>query len=658
MPSKVKASILKRLAKNPNEAHAMDFSVLEGVIEAADDAYYNTEDPIFTDDTYDLIRTAYDEKNVGVKADSKKRKVGAPVPEFRGKITLPFYLPSLQKMKDDPKALARFIKAYPGPYYISLKLDGMSGLYWRDAEGAYHLSTQGDSKIGSRIDHLLPFLNLKSLKRGEHVRGELIFNRHLFAEKHQHRNCPRSAPPGLINAKDIDEELASDLEFVAFEFYVKDKPLAYSEQMDKLKRRGLQRIEFWSSKSLDQTSLEKSFVEWREKSPYEIDGLVLVNNQVHPRTEDPYAPYARAFKMTLPDQLAESKVVKIHWEDSRYGILTPTIEIEPIRVRNATYTLATAHNAKFILEKKIGPGAEIQMVIAGNVIPAIHKVLKGTKAQMPPKDTFEWADEYMIRSLRPTELSAIRQLVFFWQKLGVKDLGEATLQKLYEDGVTSVRSWIQLRPADIDGLPGIGKKSATKIVKNIKAAIEGANFVQIMAYCAHLGRGIGIRRMMPIFELLHPKPLALFEEDEKSLKAKLTSIKGIGEGVTDQILGGRKAAKKFWKEEIPAKLHSKILENTKDLFVPEPEVEGAEEGGNGYAQNCKGVVALLTGFRDTDLSKEIGLRGGRIVNGWSGKVTVLLVKVLGESNKKTEAAQAKGVPILTPDLFRAQYKIE
>lgn len=655
---------------------------LERIIDFADDAYYNKGKPVFTDDNYDKIRDVYNER---IKSKKKKRKVGAPVSKGRKKIELPIYMSSLDKIKNDAPALERFCKSYPGPYYISLKLDGMSGLYWRTKEGEYYLATRGDGCIGSDIVHLIPFLDLPPLKRGEHVKGELIFNRHVFVEKHQgkreHRDCPRNCVAGLVNAKGFvghprpsegfvghprpsegfvghprpsrgfDEDLASDLRFVAYEYYA-DEAMDFGAQMEKLKRRKFEVVDysFVEEETLDEKVLEEMFLEKRDTAPYEMDGLVIFNGAKHERIPGRNPLYARAFKMELPEQIGHTTIIRVHWEESRYGTLTPRVEIEPIVLRNATYRFATAHNAKFIKENNVGPGTEIDLIIAGDVIPAIHKVTKSTTAQMPPEDSYEWLDECVIRLVSKSSTSAIRQLVFFWQSLGVKDLGKANVEKLYGEGFLTVRDWIEMREEDIDGIPGIKERLAKKFIDNIRAALLSSSIVDVVAYCGALGRGVGTRRLRPIFDTLDD-PLDFFEKRTKELIKIMESVEGVGPLVAKQISNGRKDVLLFWKEQIPESFQKIILENSRTTEEEEVKVDEDE-------LTLKGNVFLFTGVRDTDLAKEIEKRGGRIVKALSGKVTTILVKDLSESNQKIKKAKEMGIVIETLKDFRSKHDID
>ena len=61
---------------------------------------------------------------------------------------------------------------YTGPYVLSCKLDGVSGLYTTEGSEP-KLYTRGDGKVGQDISHLIPYLRLPKTKNIV-IRGEFI----------------------------------------------------------------------------------------------------------------------------------------------------------------------------------------------------------------------------------------------------------------------------------------------------------------------------------------------------------------------------------------------------------------------------------------------------------------------------------------------------
>jgi NAD-dependent DNA ligase len=66
----------------------------------------------------------------------------------------------------------------------------------------------------------------------------------------------------------------------------------------------------------------------------------------------------------------------------------------------------------------------------------------------------------------------------------------------------------------------------------------------------------------------------------------------------------------------------------------------------------KDQVILFTGFHPKDLEEAVVREGGKLVDTWSGKITILVVKDADVSNEKTKKAAAAGIPVMTADQFK------
>ena len=181
-----RASVGKTLIKQYLESGV---PVLEGFTEAqlsemllkANKEYHSTKTPIMTDAQYDVLRSYIEEKYP--KADALQQ-IGAPIKGTKGKVTLPFNMPSMDKIKPESTLLTSWTLKYPGPYVISCKLDGVSGMYAMDKDGA-KLYTRGDGTIWQDISHLIKPLGLPSIPVGTFVRGEFIVPKTTFDAKYK-----------------------------------------------------------------------------------------------------------------------------------------------------------------------------------------------------------------------------------------------------------------------------------------------------------------------------------------------------------------------------------------------------------------------------------------------------------------------------------------
>jgi NAD-dependent DNA ligase len=80
--------LIEKLEKNPHEEGLkLKIDDLEMLLIKAIDAYYNSDQPLFTDSTYDILETILREKK---PSSGVFKKVGAPV-KTEDKIKLEYY---------------------------------------------------------------------------------------------------------------------------------------------------------------------------------------------------------------------------------------------------------------------------------------------------------------------------------------------------------------------------------------------------------------------------------------------------------------------------------------------------------------------------------------------------------------------------------------
>ena len=128
---------------------------LSSIIREANKAYYN-EEPFMTDNEFDIVKDYIEQK---YPSNEVIHQIGAPVDSAGRKVTLPYPMGSMDKIKPDTGALSSWMSKYNGPYVLSCKLDGVSGLYSTEGS-APKLYTRGDGKVGQDISHLIPHLRL------------------------------------------------------------------------------------------------------------------------------------------------------------------------------------------------------------------------------------------------------------------------------------------------------------------------------------------------------------------------------------------------------------------------------------------------------------------------------------------------------------------
>ena len=612
---------------------------LAEIIVLASDKYYNTiNGSIMTDNEYDIVKEYMQTK---FPANTTNQQIGAPIITGKNKVNLPYEMWSMDKIKPDSGALPAWVNKYKGPYVLSCKLDGVSGLYSTEGETP-KLYTRGDGKVGQDISHLLETLKLPTTK-GIVVRGEFLISKAVFESKYASQFAnPRNLVSGIINAKAVAgkavDTKAADLDFVTYEVVVpKLKP---SEQLQKLTEYGFKVVEHKVETALSNELLSDYLVDMRKNHPYEIDGIIVTDDAIHPRVSG-NPDHAFAFKMMLSDQKAEAKVVDVEWSPSKDGFLKPRVRIEPIRLGGVTITYATGYNAKFIEDNKIGVGALVELIRSGDVIP---KILSTTVPAEKPKMPFVpyiWNETHvdiLLENASEDRTVQEKNVTAFFTELEVDGLKAGNVRKIMDAGFETVPKILRMTEADFK-TAGF-KSMAPKYVENIAAKVGEASLLNIMVASGKLGRGLGERKLGPIMEA-HPDILVSQETPAQKI-VKVKTVAGIEQKSAQLFVENISAFLAFLKEcGLENKLTEKVAAKPAVVFDQSHPFYGKD--------------VVMTKFRDKYITAAVEDAGGKVSEYITANTLAVIVKSETEESNKTKEAVKKGVPIMTLDEFKKKY---
>jgi len=616
---------------------------LANLLQVANANYYNEKGGLMSDNEYDIVKEYMEKK---YPTNAVIQQVGAPIADrTKNKVELPYEMWSMDKIKPDSNALPGWVKKYKGLYVLSCKLDGVSGLY--STEGSVpKLYTRGDGKVGQDVSFLLPVLKLP-LEKGIVVRGEFIIPKKVFAEKYavQFAN-PRNLVSGIVNSKKADEKTA-DLHFVTYEVIMPQ--LKPSEQLTKLKASGFEVVQNESLATLSNESLSETLVDWRTNYMYEIDGVIVTDDAIHPRISG-NPDHAFAFKMVLSDQKAEVKVVDVLWSPSKDGFLKPRVRIEPVRLGGVTIEYATGYNAKFIEDNKIGIGAIVEIIRSGDVIPKILKVIVPAEKAKMPAESYKWNDtrvDVLLENAGENATVQEKNLTAFFTHLEVEGLKAGNIKKLMAAGYDNIPKILAMTKEDF---AKVGYKSlADKYVENIREKVQNASIVDLMVASGTMGRGLGAKKLEPILEA-HPDIL-VSKEDPAAKIAKVKAVKGIE----------NKTATLF-VENIPrfVEFLDSIGQSAKLADkAPAPGPGSVETKASAKAIDTSnplyGKKIVMTKVRDQEIIQELKARGATLEDTIGSKTFVLIVKSMEDVSNKTKYAVSHNIPIMTPEDFKAKY---
>lgn len=597
------------------------------IIEKTNKAYRNKK-PLISDNEYDIIREYIEDK---YPTNPVLHQIGAPVE--KNKVTLPYFMGSMDKIKPDTKALDNWKRRYKGPYVLSCKLDGVSGLY-TVINGEKKLYTRGDGKVGQDVSHLIP--HIKSLPNTQDivVRGEFIIDRNVFQEKYAKDFAnARNMVSGIMNSKKIDKRI-QDLDFVSYELI--EPEVIPSYQMRILLKDNFITVQHVIQKDITNEMLSSYLVDWRTNYKYETDGVIVTNDLVYPRKEG-NPQHSFAFKMVLSEQIAEAKVVDVIWTTSKSGYIKPKVRIEPIQLGGVTIEYATGFNAQFIVSNQIGVGAMIEIIRSGDVIPYIKSVISPAIEPKMPSIPYVWNDTHidiMVQNVEDDMDVLAKRVETFFTGLKIEGLSTGNLKKIHNIGFVTIGDILKMKPSDFKKAGFIN--TSEKMYNNIHEKVDNASLVDIMALSSTFGRGLGKKKIQPIMDsypdILHSKKSNAEKID------MLQQINGIG------------------KENAKAFVNN--IENFKTFLLStslKVEKKEKKEKKLDTSHIFYGKKIVMTKVRDASILQQVEEKGGEMVGSVSKNVWVVIVKSHDDQSNKVTKANELNIPVLTTEEFKIKY---
>jgi len=217
---------------------------------------------------------------------------------------------------------------------------------------------------------------------------------------------------------------------------------------------------------------------------YDVDGVILeVTNEILKQYMGATRHHHRwqiAFKANI--EKAEVKILRVVHQTSRSGRVNPVVEIEPTRLSGATIRRVSAHHYKMVENNGIGPGAVIELVRSGLVIPKIEKVIKPSNPIIPEtcpscQTKLIWDGDYLYCSNSmecPAQIE--HTMEHFFKTLGnIDGFGAKTINKLYLNGVRTVLQIYQMGVDDFRQMECEKEDTETKKIINCFGPVQCQN---------------------------------------------------------------------------------------------------------------------------------------------------------------------------------------
>lgn len=659
---KIDTRLIKDVENDPHiQGLELPLNTLVTLVEKAIDAYYNTDKPLLTDNTFDILFSILEERDPG---NPLLKKVGAPV-RNEDKVKLPYYLGSLDKVKPNEKSLTKWIKEHNKKILISDKIDGLSSLLMVSLEPhglgtrrdgyVMQLYKHGDGNEGQDISHLLehihigklvkPFINT-ILSTSHHIalRGEIIIRNDVYTRKYT-KMYPkaRSLIAGIVNSKTPEPAIVADMEIVFYEL-IAPSNYTFAEQFETIDKMGFNLANHKLYDTITENQLPEILMEHKRVSPYEIDGIVLDDsNRVWPRAKKDNPDYAVAFKMQLEEQIATTTVRNVEYNISKHGTLAPRIEYDAVVIKGDTHKYTTGFNLKYIVDNKINKGTQLQIIKSGDVIPYIYKILEHSREPlMPPAEMkWHWNETQVDGVLDNPEASSdvrLQKLVAFFKVMKIDGVGEGVVAKLIAGGYEDLQTILALTPDVIAQVEGFQLKSATNIYNAIHKVLDQPQPLErVMTSSGVFQIGLGEKKFKAILDTI-PDFLAKYQAGKITME-NITAIAGFSDKTAKILMDGMP---KFieWLT-----LHPMVKIDSTDIAKKDAPK------GDKFA----GMVVVFTGIRNTEMERVIADGGGVIGSGITGKTTLLVAKDPEENSSKLAKARTAGIQILGYTDFAKMY---
>lgn len=625
--------------------------------------YYTKDAPSVSDSEYDQLYrelVSLEEQYPNeILPESPTHRVGGKVLDGFEKYQHQYPLYSLQDAFSRAELVAfdeRVRKEFPDASYLcELKIDGLSISLAYENGILVAGATRGDGSIGENITENLKRVKDIPLTLPEPltitVRGECYMPKASFDAVNQLRQengeaefaNPRNAAAGTL--RQLDTSVVAKRNLATF-LYQEASPTSEATQENVLQK--LSQLGFSVNEkrvlasTIDQVwdFIEKVGQE-RDKLPYEIDGIVIKVNHLAAQEELGFtvkAPkWAIAYK--FPAEEKEAQLLSVDWTVGRTGVVTPTANLTPVQLAGTTVSRATLHNVDYIREKDIRKDDTVIVYKAGDIIPAVLRVVEGKRVSdehldVPSKcpscqsDLLHFEDEVALRCINPLCPAQIMEgLAHFASRdaMNISGLGPAVVEKLFaKDLVRDVAGIYRLSIEDLLQLENFKEKSANKLYNAIQAS--KSNSAEKLLFGLGI-RHVGSKASRILLEKFHDIPsLAQAEQEE------IASIDSLG-------------------MVIAKSLHSYFAQEGTQILLKELEEAGVNLAYLGEKAAADAVLSgktvVLTGKLETltrTQAKEKLLRLGANVAGSVSKKTDLVIAG-ADAGSKLAKAQELGIEI-------------
>lgn len=485
-------------------------------------AYYVLDNPIATDEEYDLLYHKLKEFELThphlISPSSPTQRVGdTPLNEFEKNQHLQrmWSLDDIFNENELQEWIERVHKLNPeATFTCSPKFDGASLNLLYDNGLLQSATTRGDGRIGELVTQ-----NAKTIRSIPlqipyqdqiEIRGEVLMTKDNFQIINQERlqngenlfANPRNAAAGSL--RQLNSHITSKRNLIFVPWGVGAHHSTHSSFYSLLSE--IFSFGFFIPPFIQHCKTPKEvqeaythILQSRQEYPMMLDGMVMIVDEIPLQEKLGFTikspRFACAYKFPAVEK--SSKILSITLQVGRTGVITPVAELELVEIEGAMISRATLHNFSEIEKKDIRVGDRVIIIRSGDVIPKIIKPIKEVRdgsEQIINKPTYcpicqseLLIEEKFIKCQNLScEARKIESLIHFVSKkaLNIDGLGEKIIQQLYEQKlIKNLEDIFSLTYEQLFKLEGWKEKK----VKNTLQSIENCRGIELWRFINALG---------------------------------------------------------------------------------------------------------------------------------------------------------------------------
>ncbi|MEK4415629.1 NAD-dependent DNA ligase LigA [Bacillus sp. FSL K6-0268] len=640
--------------------------------------YHVLDNPSVSDAEYDrnmqeLIKLEAENPEF-MSEDSPSVRVGGTILDIFEKVTHKSPMLSLGNafnegdLRDFDRRVRQGIDDANVRYICELKIDGLAVSLHYEKGRFIQGATRGDGVTGEDITQNLKTIKAIPLRLNEEVtleaRGEAYMPKRSFVKLNEEKEQngedvfanPRNAAAGSI--RQLDPKIAAKRNLSMFVYglaNVEEKTIpSHSESLDFLGELGFKTNP--NRRTCETIEEVIAYVEeWQEKRPhldYEIDGIVIKVDDVALQeslgTTAKSPRWAIAYK--FPAEEVVTRLTGIELSVGRTGVVTPTAELEPVRVAGTIVRRAFLHNEDLIREKDIRIGDYVVVKKAGDIIPEVVNVIFDKRTgeeeeyRMPThcpaceSELVRLEEEVALRCINPTCPAQIREgLIHFVSRnaMNIDGLGERVITQLFDaDYIRTFADLYALTKEQLLQLERFGEKSATNLIQAIENSKE--NSLERLLF------GLGIRHVGAKAARTFAEHFETMDELVKATEEELKAINEIGEKMAQSVVT-------YFDNEDVLELLQQFKEYGVNMTYKGIKIADLQNVESYFAGKTVVLTGKLEVMGRSEAKKKIEALGGK-VTGSVSKSTDLVVA--GESaGSKLAQAEKHNVEVWNEERF-------